>query len=173
MRPPSIVQTWPVTNDASSDASHATRAATPSGLPVRPKGWILPAIAAYDLTAAGYKLQSASEAGMLASVLRAYPSKQWIAATVWNPHWMFQKWDLRYLKDPKGTFGPQEQVHALGSKQFAARHPQACAFVKNFRTDLADVESIQNQAQANNDYDAVAKKFVEANPDNVKAWIAQ
>lgn len=129
-------------------------------------------IEAYNLTAAGYKLQSASEAGMLASIQRAYPSKQWVVATVWNPHWMFQKWSLRYLKDPKGTFGPEEEVHALGSKQFAAKHPEAYAFVKNFRMDLADVEAIQNQAQANNDYDAVAKKFVDAHPEKLKAWLA-
>jgi hypothetical protein len=42
MRPPSIVQTCPVTKDASDEASHATRFATSSGLPVRPTGWILP-----------------------------------------------------------------------------------------------------------------------------------
>ena len=42
MRPPSMVQTWPVTNDASSEASHATNAATSSGRPVRPIGWMVP-----------------------------------------------------------------------------------------------------------------------------------
>jgi glycine betaine/proline transport system substrate-binding protein len=47
---------------------------------------------AYNLTAAGYHLQSSSEAGMLATLSRAYPSQQWMVATVWSPHWLFQKW---------------------------------------------------------------------------------
>lgn len=34
---------------------------------------------------------------MLATLTRSYPSKQWIVATVWNPHWLFQKWNMRYL----------------------------------------------------------------------------
>jgi hypothetical protein len=42
MRPPSTLQTCPVTKDDSDDASQATRLATSSGLPVRPTGWMLP-----------------------------------------------------------------------------------------------------------------------------------
>lgn len=126
---------------------------------------------AYNLTAAGYKLQSSSEAGMLAAVTRAYPAKQWVVATVWSPHWMFQKWNLRYLKDPKGTLGGDEQIHALGSKQFATKFPKVNTFVKSFKLDLADVEAIEHEAQATNNYDAVAKKFVDSHPEKLKAWL--
>lgn len=130
-------------------------------------------IQGYGLNTAGYKLQSASEAGMLASVQRAYQAKQWIVATVWSPHWLFQKWDMRYLKDPKGTLGGEEQVHAYGSKQLATKFPQVTTFLKNFKLDLKDVEMLQAEAQANgNNYDAVAKKFVDGNPDKLKAWLA-
>lgn len=131
-------------------------------------------IQGYGLNTAGYKLQSASEAGMLAALQRANQSKQWIVTTVWSPHWLFQKWDMRYLKDPKGTLGGEEQVHAFGSKQLAAKFPQAHAFLKNFKLDLKDVELLQAEAQANcNNYDAVAKKFVDAHPEKVKAWLPQ
>ena len=45
IRPPSTVQTCPVTKAASSEASQATSAATSSGLPVRPTGWMRPILA--------------------------------------------------------------------------------------------------------------------------------
>jgi glycine betaine/proline transport system substrate-binding protein len=128
---------------------------------------------AYNLAAAGYHLQSSSEAGMLATLSRAYPSQQWMVATVWSPHWLFQKWKMRYLKDPKGTLGGEEQIHAFGSKQFATKFPQAYAFVKHFKLELADVEVIENEGYSTNNYEAAAKKFVESHPEKVKAWLAQ
>jgi glycine betaine/proline transport system substrate-binding protein len=129
------------------------------------------AIKEYDL--AGYKLQSSSEAGMLASVSRAAQSKQWIVATVWSPHWLFQKWPMRYLKDPKGALGGEEQIHAFGSKQFATKFPRANVFMKHFKLTLADVEAIELEGNSTNDYATAAKKFVEAHPDKLKAWLAQ
>ncbi|MEX3969941.1 glycine betaine ABC transporter substrate-binding protein [Paraburkholderia caribensis] len=129
------------------------------------------AIKAYDLN--GYNLQSSSEAGMLASVSRAYQSKQWIVATVWSPHWLFQKWQMRYLKDPKGTLGGEEQVHAFASKQFATKFPRADVFFKHFKLTLADVEAIEFEGNSTNDYATAAKKFVDAHPEKLKAWLQQ
>jgi glycine betaine/proline transport system substrate-binding protein len=80
---------------------------------------------------------------------------------------------MRYLKDPKGTLGGEEQIHAFGSKQFAKKFPQAYAFVKHFKLDLADVEAIENEGYSTNNYEAAAKKFVESHPEKVKAWLAQ
>ncbi|MEX3981220.1 glycine betaine ABC transporter substrate-binding protein [Paraburkholderia sp. EG287A] len=128
-------------------------------------------VQAYDLN--GYNLQSSSEAGMLAAVSRAYQTKQWVVATVWSPHWLWQKWQMRYLKDPKGTLGGEEQVHAFASKQFATKFPRADVFFKHFKLTLADVEAIELEGNSTNDYATAAKKFVDAHPDKLKAWLQQ
>jgi glycine betaine/proline transport system substrate-binding protein len=128
-------------------------------------------IKSYKLS--GYSLQSSSEAGMLASVARAYQTKQWTVATVWSPHWLFQKWKMRYLKDPKGTLGGEEHIHAFSSKQFASKFPRAATFVKNFKLTLADVEAIELEGNNTNDYATAAKKFVDAHPDKLQAWLQQ
>ncbi|WP_028203874.1 glycine betaine ABC transporter substrate-binding protein [Paraburkholderia nodosa] len=128
-------------------------------------------VQAYNLN--GYNLQSSSEAGMLAAVSRAYQTKQWVVATVWSPHWLWQKWQMRYLKDPKGTLGGEEQVHAFASKQFATKFPRADVFFKHFKLTLADVEAIELEGNSTNDYATAAKKFVDAHPDKLKAWLQQ
>ena len=142
---------------------------------IEPGGGLMQAsektIKAYDLN--GYNLQSSSEAGMLAGVQRAYQSKQWVVATVWSPHWLFQKWQMRYLKDPKGTLGGEEQIHAFASKQFATKFPRADVFFKHFKLTLADVEAIEYEGNSTNDYATAAKKFVEAHPEKLKAWLQQ
>ncbi|RQS06169.1 glycine/betaine ABC transporter substrate-binding protein [Burkholderia sp. Bp9002] len=142
---------------------------------IEPGGGLMQAsektLKAYDMN--GYNLQASSEAGMLAGVSRAYQSKQWIVATVWSPHWLFQKWQMRYLKDPKGTLGGEEQVHAFASKQFAAKFPRADVFFKHFKLSLADVEAIEFEGNSTNDYATAAKKFVDAHPEKLKAWLQQ
>jgi len=142
---------------------------------IEPGGGLMQAsektVKAYDLN--GYNLQSSSEAGMLAGVSRAYQSKQWIVATVWSPHWLFQKWQMRYLKDPKGTLGGEEQVHAFASKDFATKFPRADVFFKHFKLTLADVEAIEYEGNSTNDYATAAKKFVDAHPEKLKAWLQQ
>ena len=128
-------------------------------------------VQAYGLS--GYHLQSSSEAGMLAAVSRAYQSKQWVIATVWSPHWLWQKWKMRYLTDPKGTLGGEEQVHAFASKQFAGKFPRADVFFKHFKLKLSDVEAIELEGNATNDYATAAKKFVDSHPDELKSWLQQ
>ena len=125
----------------------------------------------YDL--AGYNLLASSEAGMLASLSRAYQSKTWIVTTVWNPHWLWQKWKMRYLKDSKGTLGGEEQVHGFASKQFASKFPRADVFFHHFKMSLADVESVELEGNTTNDWAGAAKKFVDAHPEKVKAWLEQ
>ena len=129
------------------------------------------ALKEYNL--AGYNLVRASEAGMLTAVSRAYPAKNWIVATVWSPHWLWQKYKMRYLKDPKGVLGGDEQIHGFGSKQFAQKFPRANVFVRHFKLTLADVEAIELDGNATNDWNVAAKKFVDAHPEKVQAWLQQ
>ncbi|SAK90418.1 substrate-binding region of ABC-type glycine betaine transport system [Caballeronia hypogeia] len=129
------------------------------------------ALKEYNL--AGYNLIRASEAGMLSAVARAYDSKNWIVATVWSPHWLWQKYKMRYLKDPKGVLGGAEEIHGFASKQFTQKYPRANVSVRHFKLNLADVESIELDGNATNDWNAAAKKFVDTHPDKVQAWLAQ
>ena len=78
------------------------------------------AIKDYDLD--GYKLQASSGAAMIAELTRAEEKHESIAVTGWVPHWMFAKWKLRFLEDPKGVYGAAETVNSIGSKGLEKRH---------------------------------------------------
>jgi glycine betaine/proline transport system substrate-binding protein len=120
-----------------------------------------------------YTLQSSSEAGMLTALSRAYRKKNWIVVTVWSPHWLWQKWDMRYLKDPKGALGGEEHIHAFASKQFATKFPRAATFFRHFKLKLSDVEAMEYAGSQSNDYAAAAKQFVDSHPKMLKAWLQQ
>jgi glycine betaine/proline transport system substrate-binding protein len=60
-------------------------------------------IPAYNLE---QKLVEAPTAGMLAEVERLYTFKEEFIFLAWSPHWMNQRFDIRYLEDPKDAMGP-------------------------------------------------------------------
>src|SRR5215216_3658160 len=57
----------------------------------------------YDLE---QKLVTAPTAGMLAEVERLYTFREEFVFLAWSPHWMNQRYKIRYLEDPKDAMGP-------------------------------------------------------------------
>ena len=67
-----------------------------------------------------YKVVDGSTPGMLAELKRAYAKKEPIVVPLWSPHWAYNTYDLKKLKDPKGVWGKGDGVHTLARKGFAA-----------------------------------------------------
>ncbi len=52
-----------------------------------------------------YTLVASSSAGMAAQLSDAYADGDWVVVTGWTPpHWMFVRFDLKYLEDPPRVF---------------------------------------------------------------------
>ena len=64
----------------------------------------------------GWNLSSSSTGAMTTALDQAIKNKEDIIVTGWSPHWMFSKYDLKYLKDPKGTMGGKEAIHTMTRK---------------------------------------------------------
>jgi len=126
------------------------------------------AIKEYNLD--GYQLISASDAAMLAAVERATSRKEWIVATSWSPHWMFAKWDLRYLEDPKGVLGGLESVNKIVRKGFYQDHPDVYEFFNRMVLPIGDVEKIMAEAQETS-YEQAIDKYIKENEARVNYWV--
>lgn len=117
-----------------------------------------------------YKLQISSEAGMLTTVDRAMRSEKWFVATSWSPHWMFGKYELRYIDDPKKSLGEAEHVDVLARKGFKDDNPAVAGFLSRMKLPLADLESAMFDAQETS-YEEAIEKYIKQHPDQVKAWL--
>ncbi|MGF9566455.1 glycine betaine ABC transporter substrate-binding protein [Neorhizobium sp. JUb45] len=119
-----------------------------------------------------YKLQISSEAGMLTTVDRAMRGEKWFVATSWSPHWMFGKYKLRYIADPKKSLGEAEHVDILASKDFKTENPEAAAFLSRMKLPLGDLEAAMFNAQETS-YDEAVTKYIADHPDQVKTWVGE
>jgi len=127
------------------------------------------AIKDYDLS--GYKLQASSGAAMTAELGRAYAKQQSIAVTGWVPHWMFAKWKLKFLEDPKGVYGAAETVNSIGSKELASKAPEVADFLKKFQWQSKDeIGEVMLAIQEGAKPEAAAKDWVAKHPERVAEW---
>ncbi|MCF8997501.1 glycine/betaine ABC transporter substrate-binding protein, partial [Pseudomonas carnis] len=115
-----------------------------------------------------YKLQASSGAAMIAELTRAEDKQESIAVTGWVPHWMFAKWKLRFLDDPKGIYGAAETVNSIGSKGLEKKAPEVAAFLKKFQWASKDeIGEVMLAIQEGAKPDAAAKDWVAKHPERV------
>lgn len=121
-----------------------------------------------------YKLQASSGAAMIAELTRAEDKQESIAVTGWVPHWMFAKWKLRFLDDPKGIYGAAETVNSIGSKGLEKKAPEVAAFLKKFQWASKDeIGEVMLAIQEGAKPDAAAKDWVATHPERVAEWTAK
>jgi len=127
------------------------------------------AIKDYGLT--GYKLVLSSGASEVNEFARQTAKGNWALVNGWNPHWMFAKWKLRYLDDPKGVFGGAEQIHVVARPGFKESEPAVAAFLSHYTLPLPQLEALLLKAKDSSADDAV-KTYYAANKPAFDAMFA-
>jgi len=122
----------------------------------------------YELT--DWDLTTGSSAAMTASLKKAYDKEQPIIVTGWTPHWKFAKYDLKYLEDPKGVYGGEEQIRTIGRIGLEDDMPEAHKILSQFNWTEEDMGEIMVAIQEGEKEDVASQKWVDANEEKVAAW---
>lgn len=125
------------------------------------------AVKAYDLK---LQLVEGSTAAMTAALKSAIDRKDWVAVTLWEPSWMAQKYDIKWLKDPKGIFPPPQSYYWIGQNGFAASHPHAREIIASVYVPLADITAINGEVKDGKTMDAAVADWVKSHDDLIKRW---
>ncbi|WP_428910799.1 glycine betaine ABC transporter substrate-binding protein [Niallia sp. Krafla_26] len=117
-----------------------------------------------------WTLIEGSSAAMVAELQKAYMSQKPIIVTGWSPHWMFSSFDLKYLDDPKGTFGGSESIHTIVRKGLEQDVPGAYKILDQFSWEPSDMEAVMVDITEGMDPSKAADKWIQANGDKVSKW---
>ncbi|HEP3916514.1 TPA: ABC transporter permease/substrate binding protein [Streptococcus pyogenes] len=117
-----------------------------------------------------WELVAASTGAMTTSLDQAIKKKDPIVVTAWSPHWMFAKYDLKYLKDPKETFGSTENINTIARKGLKKDLPNVYKIIDKFHWIQKDMEAVMLDINKGMSPEAAAKKWVEANQSKVSSW---
>jgi glycine betaine/proline transport system substrate-binding protein len=112
-----------------------------------------------------YKLLTSSTTAMLAELKKATSTKKDIVVTLWRPFWANSAFDMKDLKDPKGSLGTPEGLHFLATKGFSNEHPDVAKLVAGIKLDDAQYGSLE---------DTVVNQFDKGQEDQAVAqWITK
>ncbi|MGO2415748.1 MULTISPECIES: glycine betaine ABC transporter substrate-binding protein [Cobetia] len=117
-------------------------------------------------------LRTGSGATMTAALNNAIKGKRDIVVTGWTPHWMFARWDLKYLDDPKNVYGGAEQIHTIARLGLKEDMPEVYSILDNFHWTPEQMGQVmlKNQEKDADPYEN-AKAWVDSHPDIVKGWL--
>lgn len=118
-----------------------------------------------------FEVVQGSEPAMMVALDKAYAKNEWVAITGWSPHWMFAKYDLKYLDDPKKEFGEAEEIHTLANKEFSTKQPEVAAMLKKFAMTDSQIGSLEGLINEGMEPLAAAKKWTADNKETVEGWI--
>lgn len=118
-----------------------------------------------------WTLQEGSSAAMVAELQKAYDNQDPIILTGWTPHWKFQKYDLKYLDDPKNVYGQSENIHTLVRKGLKEELPGAEQILDQFYWTPADMEEVMVDMEGGMTPKEAAAKWIEKYPNKVDQWL--
>ncbi|MGH3505080.1 MAG: glycine betaine ABC transporter substrate-binding protein [Nocardioidaceae bacterium] len=131
---------------------------------------------AYKLKKHGVKLTPSSTPAMLGSLKTAIQKHEPVAVVMWHPHWAFNKYNIRYLKDPKHAWGEPDKLHTITSKDFASSHPKVERWFKNFHLTAKQLQGLEGMRQKAGDSNAAqtkaTAKWVQQNKAVWKKWVS-
>jgi glycine betaine/proline transport system substrate-binding protein len=120
------------------------------------------------------KLVAAPTAGMLAEVGHLYAFREDFVFLAWSPHWMNQRYDIRYLKDPKdaqGTTNDPAKCSTIVRGDLRGEDPKAYAFMDALELTEEQINDLESVINDEDDPLAGARRWASENREVVRPWI--
>ncbi|MFL1684661.1 glycine betaine ABC transporter substrate-binding protein [Coprobacter secundus] len=118
-----------------------------------------------------FHLKPSSGPAMTALLKKAIENKQWIIITGWSPHWMFSDFRLKFLNDPKNTFGKTETIESIATKGFSQKQPFAAELLKNIKLDTKQLASLISKFNKIQDEGEAAESWISENQELINSWL--
>jgi glycine betaine/proline transport system substrate-binding protein len=120
-----------------------------------------------------FRLVVGTEASMTSALKDALQHRQPIVVTAWTPHWLFGRWALRFLDDPKGVYGQQGAIHTLVRRGLAEESPRAYALLDRFHWDSEALDQLMVwiQADGGRDPQSQVERWLQTHEALVTSWL--
>ncbi len=121
----------------------------------------------YDLE---NELMVLSDAEMSERLEEAIKRRQDIVVTGWEPHWLFHRYDLRYLEDPHNVFMETEDIHTIARNGFSEEHPHLTEFFQRMVLSEKKMNELLYEMKLEPDALEGVKNWIRKNEFTVNQW---
>jgi glycine betaine/proline transport system substrate-binding protein len=123
------------------------------------------ALEEYDL-----ELVEGSTAGMTAALKAAVDRQEPIVVTLWDPTWMFLKFDMKFLEDPKGVFSPPQSYNLIAQAGFSEEKPEAREILAGVFMPIDQVREVNAAVSDGKTMDEAIQDWIDANGELIERW---
>jgi glycine betaine/proline transport system substrate-binding protein len=119
-------------------------------------------------------LVEAPTAGMLAEVERRYDVREDFVFLAWSPHWMNQRYDIRYLEDPKDALGKTNdpaECSTIVSGDLREGDPVAYTLMDALALTEEQINTLEYAINEEGDPLTGARRWTSENREVVRSWI--
>ncbi|API91081.1 MULTISPECIES: glycine betaine ABC transporter substrate-binding protein [unclassified Virgibacillus] len=117
-----------------------------------------------------WTVQTSSSGAMATELGSAIENEEEIVVTGWTPHWKFAKYDLKYLEDPKGSYGEAETIETMVREGLEEDMPNAYKILDQFNWTTEDMEAVMLEISDGAEPTEAAANWVKENQDKVEEW---
>lgn len=110
---------------------------------------------------------------MLAALQEALAAGRPVVASGWKPHWMFSRFRLKFLADPKGVFGVEERLHPVASTTLEERQPRAAALLRALSFDEVRFDSLLAALNGAQDPRRATRRWLAGEAALVERWLEE
>ena len=118
----------------------------------------------------GWTVETSSSGAMTVALGQAIKKHEPIVITGWTPHWMFAKYDLKYLEDPKKVMGDAEEIHTVVRKGLKEDQPEAYKVLDKFHWTEKDMEKVMLEINNGKEPQQAAQDWIKENQKTVDSW---
>ncbi|MGM9903772.1 MAG: ABC transporter permease/substrate binding protein [Enterococcus sp.] len=119
---------------------------------------------------ADWTVETSSSGAMTVALGQAIKKQEPIVITGWTPHWMFAKYDLKYLEDPKHAMGDAEEIHTIARPGLKDDQPEVYEVLDHFSWSEKDMEEVMLEINNGKDPQQAAKDWISKNQETVESW---
>lgn len=134
-------------------------------------------LAQYGL-AEQFDVVSSSDAAMVSALRRATNNQEPVVITGWKPHWMWGRFDLRYLQGARtgdtDVFGEPENIHKLVRPGFRDEMPaDVVALLEAAHLGEAAMTGLMTRFRPGEENPLdTARRWIQDHPDLVRSWLS-
>lgn len=117
-----------------------------------------------------YTIIEGSTAAMVAQLRSSMERKEPVVVTLWEPSWMMQKFDVKFLEDPKHIFAPPQAYYWIANKGFSEKNSRARESLATVYLPIKDVTQIAAEMNNGKSVEQAVDAWWNTNQATVNKW---
>jgi glycine betaine/proline transport system substrate-binding protein len=117
------------------------------------------------------KLLNLSEDEMIRHLEDSIKRRKEIVITGWEPHWIFARFEVKFLEDPDAVFGMRENIYTIARSGIEEVHPRVVRFFERMQLTESQLNRLVYQVRLSEDPRQGVKNWIKENEYIVNQWV--